>query len=44
MGAGDDGAVDDEDGADGDFAGLGGLAGFGEGLSHEGIVDQMKPV
>ena len=30
--------VEDEDGADGDFAALGGLAGFGEGFGHEGEI------
>lgn len=44
MGAGDNGTADDEDGADGDFTGFGGLTGLGEGLAHEGIVDQMEPV
>jgi hypothetical protein len=39
SGACDDFFVDDEDGADGDFATLGGLAGFGEGFGHEGEID-----
>ena len=34
VGAGDDFAVQDEDGADGDLAGGLGFAGFGEGFTH----------
>ena len=37
-GARDNFVVDDKDGADGDFAAFGRLAGFLEGLGHEDVI------